>query len=162
VIKRLDWPYNDCLIDCDDFSLNKTIINYIKSTNRTYTQQNCYRLCFDVNYLNDYSCNCSSSLGNVWKDCFKKVDDCTFTKIKAFYSNTDFISFCSEYCPLECYSTTYPSTLSLQVASSPPNFDSLKLKIYYRELKYSLITQSASYSVTSLVSNIGGSLALIN
>ena len=47
---KLGLPYNNCYNDVTDFDLNKTIINYIKSKNQTYTQVNCLKLCFELEY----------------------------------------------------------------------------------------------------------------
>ena len=66
--------------------------------------------------MND-PCNCSAisnntiNLGKVWEICFNKtnnraVRECTMT-YKDFYKQT-LVDECSNYCPLECESYSYP------------------------------------------------------
>ena len=45
---KLGLPYNNCYENISDFSLNKTIINYIQSINQSYNQINCLKLCFEL------------------------------------------------------------------------------------------------------------------
>jgi len=39
---RLGLPYNNCIFDLDEFTLNKTIIDYYKSKNDSYSQGNVF------------------------------------------------------------------------------------------------------------------------
>lgn len=60
-------PYNDCVQNAEDFELDKTIVKHILTAGNIYTQQQCFKLCFDLYYLNDKPCNCTNAvLGNVW------------------------------------------------------------------------------------------------
>ncbi len=92
--KKLGLPYNNCYNDVADFDLNKTIINYIKSKNQTYTQVYCLKLCFELDYIEKNSCNCSyTTLGRVWRDCYivkEKLhpNGCTIRYKKNFTKNS--------------------------------------------------------------------------
>jgi hypothetical protein len=44
--KKLEEPYNNCLKDPQTFNLNKTLIDYIIGTNRSYSQKECLNMCF--------------------------------------------------------------------------------------------------------------------
>jgi hypothetical protein len=51
-VNKLGLPYNTCYKDpLNEFPLNKTIINYIQSFNATYKQENCYKLCADLEQI---------------------------------------------------------------------------------------------------------------
>ena len=49
VVKKLPFPYNPCYRDVNTFPLNKTIIDYFKSTiDIAYKQVFSFELCYDV------------------------------------------------------------------------------------------------------------------
>ena len=151
--ERLEQPYNDCLKDIKDFSLNKTLINAILNNNQSYYQQNCLKYCFELNYINDNPCNCTASLGNVWNKCHfnaeKKLSVCTNRFKNNFNKN-----ICSQYCPLECDSVIYQNSYSIM--AYPQGKNQVKVLIYYGELKYTLFSQQAKMAFFDLISNLGG------
>ena len=81
---RLPQPYNDCLKNVNDFTLNKTLINEILRNNESYYQQN----------------------------CLLKTSFCT-VNYKNKFNNKNFVETCSQYCPLECDSVEYQNTYSM-------------------------------------------------
>jgi len=115
--KRLENPYNDCYKDLSKFPLNKTIINYIQSKNNTYRRTDCLALCLEVLYLNENPCNCTStSLGNVWTDCWIKKErqnylGCSWHYKEKFFKES-ILKNCHEYCPQECESISYSTRQS--------------------------------------------------
>ena len=82
-----------------NFNLNKTIVNYIKSINKTYTQVNCLKLCFELDYIEKNPCKClNTTLGRVWRDCFiikenMNINDCTY-KYKGNFAEKSVIEKC--------------------------------------------------------------------
>lgn len=165
--KKLGEPYNQCLNDVNEFKLNKTLINHIKSLNEVYEQVNCLELCFDLDYITNNSCNCSSmanntiSIGKVWEQCFRKINDrtiksCTMNVKSNFYEQS-LVDKCSNYCPLECDSYSYTvNTNSLYQSIE----NKVTIFVYYRTLKYTLITQQPEMVISDLVSNVGGIFGL--
>jgi hypothetical protein len=115
---KLGLPYNNCYNDVTDFNLNKTIIDYIKSINQTYTQVNCLKLCFELDHIEKNPCNCSNTtLGKVWRDCYivnEKLESngCTIKYKRNFFENS-VVEKCAYYCPLECNSTIFTYELNL-------------------------------------------------
>ena len=162
VEKRLGKPYNDCYEDVSTFPLNKTLIDFIKSENETYTQTNCFKLCFEMNYIETNPCNClNTSLSNVWHDCFVKLENqdlssCTLWKKIEFYKNS-VIEKCKSYCPSSCTKVSYLVSYNLMsyLQSKVPT-----VIIYFDSSKYTSITQEPKMKEPDLISNIGGILGL--
>lgn len=160
---KLGEPFNSCLKNVDDFTQNKTIINYMKNNNETYNRENCLELCFELIYLSNNECNCTNiALGKVWDNCFTGSfglnvnNDCIMNTKKIFYKKS-ISDLCSNYCPIECDSVTY--TVSAKSVSE--NFKNIsRIFVYYRSLKYTAISQQQSIYLSDLVSNIGGILGL--
>jgi hypothetical protein len=68
-IEKLSAPYNDCLEDVDSFGQNKTIINYMKRLEKSYSQNECYRICSHLYVLEESNCNCNTTFENFENDC---------------------------------------------------------------------------------------------
>ena len=67
VTKRLGSPYNECVKSIEDnmnlnHNLNKTLYMFIQNLNETYSQQRCFKLCFDLDYINNNPCNCTNNV----------------------------------------------------------------------------------------------------
>lgn len=164
VLNQLPLPYNDCLMDATLFKKNKTLIDFIMNASQTYTRQRCVFYCFDLFYINENPCNCSSTIGNVWQDCFIERDQqnltgCTF-KYKSDFNLDNSIEKCFEYCPYDCKSISYSVSVSFHPNSNKYNYNQLRLYVYYRELKYTLIEQTPSIDIANLISNLGGIFGL--
>lgn len=67
------------------------------------------------------------------------------------------MSECQSECPKECDSITYQIVQSTVPLSNP---DSCQLKFYFYEPTYTKMTQSPKISLSSLISDIGGTLSL--
>ena len=160
--KRLGIPYHNCYEDVSTFPLNKTLIKFIQSKNETYSQVNCFKLCFEIDYISNNYCNCqNTSLGNVWQDCFVKLEKqdlsgCTHMKKIKFYRSS-VIDKCQEYCPLECSTVSYAITYNLMnyLPSTTPT-----VIVYFDNLRYTSITQEPKMKDFDLISNIGGIFSL--
>jgi hypothetical protein len=173
ITQRLGEPYNKCTKDPEiEFTGNKSIINYIlKSINRSYDQDYCIQIYFKKYYIQENPCNCSTTIENMWHDCFivkeKKNDTgCTYLYRSEFFrnfiSNADYLN----YCPLECDSITYKTSYSFQpFYTYKMNIDyqlneTVKIMVYYREPKYTLITQQPVLLFADLVASIGGIMGI--
>jgi hypothetical protein len=160
---KLGLPYNHCYNDVTDFNLNKTIIDYIKSINQTYTQVNCLKLCFELDYIEKNPCNCSNTtLGRVWRDCYirKEVFDqngCTYKYRRNFFEKS-IVEKCANYCPLECNSTTY--TFSSSSTYNVFHKNTTAVRFFYNSLKVTKISQIPKTQIFDLVSNVGGIFSL--
>ena len=105
--------------------------------------------------MNRNPCNCTNTtLGSAWSDCWIKFEKkrwgCTFDDKKAFFKNS-LLDKCEKYCPLECDSISYSSSVN-----SLPFQNFFELRIYYEDLKYTSITQIPKSQTFDLVSDIGG------
>jgi hypothetical protein len=160
---KLGLPYNNCYNDVSEFNLNKTIVNYIKSINKTYTQVNCLKLCFELDYIEKNPCKClNTTLGRVWRDCFiikenMNINDCTY-KYKGNFAEKSVIEKCSQYCPLECDSTIY--TYSVSSTYDAKHKNTTAIRFFYNSLKVAEISQTSQTQIYDLVSNIGGIFSL--
>jgi len=158
---KLEYPYNDCLNDVSEFTMNKTIINYMKNKNSQYSQTECNRLCENLKYLEESNCNCS--LKNLddfpYKVCVNssELKDC-LKKFMSHFNNED--QKCSDYCPLECNTLNYEITINSFSSLSYSSNDSFIISVFYEDLKYTWINQKPKMQFIDLISNIGGSLGL--
>ncbi len=160
VIKKAGRPHKNCYKEVNEFPLNKTIIEYIKTTNFSYTKIECLNVCMELLYLIQNPCNCTNtSLGKVWIDCWvkkenKMLNSCTWDFRSNFLKNPISIE-CNEYCPSECETAIY-SVSQKSIANS----NEFGLSVYYDSLEYTSIKQIPKYEVFDLISNIGGALSL--
>ena len=75
VEKKLRDPFNRCLEDIDLFKTNQTVIDYMKSLNRSLTIDLCVDVSFAIHYLEKNPCNCTASnitFYNFWNKCVLK------------------------------------------------------------------------------------------
>jgi hypothetical protein len=157
IYNRLDQPYNDCYKNVSKFRFNKTLIDYIAlQLNQTYSQDLCYVLCFDLAYINNSTCECKNKqLGQVWSNCYRNVSDCTF-KFKATFYETNIADKCEQYCPLECDTVSYEVNSYSKLFGYPLQYNSTRIKVNYKDLKYTLISQQPKMLLTDLIATIGG------
>lgn len=186
ISKKLDEPYNDCLNDVSQFKKNKTIIDYFIQTNQKYSQEECFKFCERIYFNETAGCDCSlNSLEDIiYSKCVDPdedglVDNCT-AKFMAQFSDKNTLESCDSYCPLECESISlnivsnsfiFPKSgnLSKDVANLWVNkFDTFEnfsrgfigFNVYYKDLKYTFISQQAKMKIFDLISNIGGLFGL--
>ncbi len=159
---KLGLPYNDCYENISDFDLNKTIVDHIQLMNQTYTQVNCFKLCFELVYIEKNPCNCSNTtLGNVWSDCFfnfekHSLSSCTMEFKENFTANS-VVEKCEQYCPLECDSTFYTHSISLAAYHNDP---ATSFRVFFSSLKVATISETPKTQLFDLISNIGGIFGL--
>ncbi len=187
--EKLAQPYNQCYKNVSLFSLNKTLINFIESKNRLYTQTECIRLCQNLYFKENSDCDCifDDIDKELWPTCYlgeekSSVYKCTQKFIANFQENIKF-EVCPNYCPLECDSFTYDISLKVQPVLGSGNFSSYNeteslnefsefisfenfsknfysVSVFYDDLKYTLISQQPKTEIFGLLSNMGGILGL--
>ena len=89
----------------------------------------------------------------------ENIDGCTF-KYKAKFNQESLVDKCNKYCPLECDSSEYTTSYSFHITETLSRNDTLKIKAYYKELKYILISQEPKMDIIDLIANIGGLFGL--
>ena len=162
---KLEEPYNDCIHNVSAFRKNKTLIDFMLGNGQTYSQIKCMNSCFDLKYIENNPCNCKSArLGKVWLNCWENeenatLNSCTFEAKKLFFTR-NLKEYCSEYCPLECDSISFTISINTfkNLFFSDP--DITYLKVYFRSLRYTYISQTPKMLFFDMLSNVGGTLGL--
>jgi len=170
VEKKLEYPFNNCW---DRNNLPDTpLVRNLSRSNITYRQLNCFELCFQ-NYIQDYALE-----HNITEDDARGKEE-----VKSYDREKN----CDHLCPLECESTEYKifeskppladitdvKEYSLELipqikkklnitVNSTDDFDKSLLEIYvfFSDLKYTKISQTPKTTLSSLISNLGGSTGL--
>jgi len=186
-LKKLGEPYNNCFKDIKLFKLNKTIINYILDYNRTYSQNKCYHLCAYLFAIEESNCSCNSTLDRFDKYCIRQFYDietnitACIAKYLIKFRNELQYEKCNKYCPMECdsisysirhYLSNFPASGKIGKTSKKDhglnrfgtyeevNQHFVALYVYYKDLKYTLISQDPKTETFNFISNIGGILGL--
>ena len=167
--------------------LYQAIFSQLKQT--AYRQKYCYQYCYQQKVINTINCYDPSLLNpfpsKTVKPCSTLSEVSQMTAVKSEFQTTGINSQCSSDCPLECSQVMYDSTVS--IAYYPTNFYAnwlmlqsnvlqkftnnvtsktliddcmLKLNIYYNDLTYTSIKESASMTWDSLLGDVGGQLGL--
>jgi hypothetical protein len=188
--KKLAAPYSNCLKDVNSFQLNKTIIDFFQKANRAYTQDDCFYKCSHLFALQESNCGCNSSLNDYSWNCItnlynKQIVDiekgkCVSEYLKEFRKRFQ-DEKCPKYCPLECDSMSYViNSYTEQIALNGnislnskikidsddfSTYEELKknyfaIRVYYNELKYTLISEEPKTEIFNFISDIGGILGL--
>jgi len=167
---KLEFPFNNCW---DRTNLPVIpLVRKLSGDNITYRQVNCFELCFQ-NFVQKYALDNKMS-----GDAAREKDE---------VKNYDKAKNCNNLCPLECESTQYrisESKSSLNHFSSAEEYglkhipeiqkilnitinstedfnkNYLKLQIAFDSLKYTKISQTPKTTLSTLVSNLGGSIGL--
>ena len=181
--EKLGSPYNACLKNVSEFNLNTTIINIILNELKSvYTHRECFRLCRNLMVREKSTCGCMQTIYNTAscqsdnstiKECYEKYN-------ADFYKENSYET-CSNYCPIDCYSSflevkSLSSSLpeTGRIISSPKmlnysdqfqTYSEVKksffsISIYFSDLKYTTITEQPKTEIINLVSSIGGYLGL--
>ncbi len=179
--QKLEHPYNDCYknVSLSDSQFNKTIIEFILSRNRIYTQKECVSLCrnFIFNETNSCKCYLNELDEEIYKKCYvgntnSKSQACV-VQFQADFNH----ELCMRYCPSECDSFSYDISLTTQsiiaygnislnsTFAEFLNYANLTrtfygIRVYYEDLRYTWINQQAKIELFGLVSNVGGILGL--
>lgn len=177
-------PYSSCE-RLEEFK-NSELIFYIKSLNKTYRQKDCLELCFQKATIE--KCGCYDvaypSLG-CKKPCYlnETSTQCLDDNFSEYYDQI--IKKCLVICPLECEMINYKTEISYSDYPSrghsrellkyymPGSFQNRKdlnyqeirenvvhLKIYFDDMKYTLISEKPKILLEDLLANIGGTLSL--
>ena len=178
-VENAPLPYTQCQ---DLTSYSSVLYDFIINSNRNYRQKDCFDLCKQQRIL--VKCECyylqfdnpflSSNLLNQTRPCFTPSD--IICVENAFYQ-VDVVKCASEYCPLECESILYDTSVSsiifptvndLSFSNIPLSvpYEELRLKyltfnIYYSQLEYTLLQEIPAINLATLISNIGGSMSII-
>jgi len=181
--QKLELPYNNCYKNVSKSEYhNQTIIDYLNEKKRKYSQNECLYLCRNLKYKEMNPCN--YILDDLEIDIVGITDylenNTIFECVKKFYHD-NYESCLALYCPLECDSFTYEINKdSIMTRSSGnislnqdqfeyyPGFNTfenvsrtfLALRVYYDDLKYTLIKQQPKIELFGLISNVGGTLGL--
>jgi len=186
--ENLNQPYNNCLKNVSDFRQNKTLINHILMIARKYSRRDCYYLCAHLAILEKSGCGCDSSLKSVERNCIPQWFENKLSKQKLCvrdflneFKKKDPYEMCSQYCPLECdsisytvipYSEQFTSTGPIGNISKSENglekfttYEQVKksyiaILVYYKNLKYTLISQEPKTRLFTYISSIGGTFGL--
>jgi hypothetical protein len=62
---KLEYPYNDCYKNVSNSLLNKTLIDYIQSKKRVYTQDECNDLCINLVFNETNNCDLDPPYWNI-------------------------------------------------------------------------------------------------
>ena len=178
--QKLGEPYNKCLKDISQFSLNRTIIDYINAKSMIYTKKECIRLLINLKYIENNKCGCNvSNIEAIEEECYynagtsSKIGICTYKLMNEIALN----NFWPNYCPLECESINfslqssivdYPSIGNVTENEFKSRFtryeklrrDFFAIRVYYEDLKYTFISQQPKTQVADLISSIGGLFGL--
>jgi len=172
--QKLDLPYNNCFKNVSESDYNQTIIDLMKFKKRKYTRKECLNLCINYKYRELYPL-----FKNLDKDIFKLIEQ--YDSIEIFVKDSSNNEIClSTYCPLECNlfslqidkdSIEEKATGNIRLNLSLPIYAGFNtyenvtrtffaIRVYYDELKYTLIKQHPKIELFGLISNIGGTLGL--
>jgi hypothetical protein len=179
--QKLELPYNNCYKNVSKSNCNQTIINYLKEKKREYSQKECLYLCEKLKYKEINPCNFSLNYldEDFYYIAYKSGNKTIIRCIESFSKELNNFESCSTlYCPLECDSLTYDLSVTSQtimgygnISSSDGFFNIFNrfedvsksyygLRVYYEDLKYTLIKQQPKIELFGLISNIGGTLGL--
>ena len=146
-------------------------------------------MCSHLFAIEQSNCGCDSDLNIFDKKCYKQyyesveteMHKCILNYLKQFRNELKYTSKCDQYCPLECESISFsvtpffePMPTSGLISSlsksdyyldrfntyEEANKHYISIFIYYKELKYTLISQEPKLEIFVFVSNIGGILGL--
>ena len=183
------YPYSNCVEDLTTINSYKSIC-YKKTlaTNKTYRFIDCANLCFQK-YVGD-ECNCQIYfMGPFYytnlSDYKSENINCVTQSYTEFGKTTKYLDECD--CPLECQKSGYTYSYSMSEYPTKSYMNTLKnssliqkfyanndqnityenlrekiltVRIFYDELKHTIIRNEVKTSLASLVSNLGGTIGL--
>jgi hypothetical protein len=179
--QKLELPYNNCFKNVSKSHYNQTIINYLIEKKREYSQNECLYLCRNLKYKEINPCN--FNVDDLEIDIFVEAEflknDKIFECVQEFY-NDNYETCSALYCPLECDSFTYEINKDSIMTRDSGNINSshqvyyypgfntfenvsrtfFAFRVYYEDLKYTLIKQQPKIELFGLISNVGGTLGL--
>jgi hypothetical protein len=161
---KLPQPYSQC-IDLNGYS--SELYDLITS-NRTYRQSDCFKLCRQKFYIEKCGCNALNDIINVNNN----VKLCSNLSEQTC-SDSIYFSFSREecernWCPLECDSVEYDLCISsLAYSNGGKSENALKsmlatvhLIVYYPTLEYTFVKESPQTTELDLFGTVGGTLGI--
>ena len=186
---KLPIPYSDCTDELNDInSYDSEYYRIIMNTNYSYTQSDCFDLCYQKSVMNQCDCY-DGSIGFFDRDqhpCTNSNETSCQIEIYLTFFNMGYEKLCANQCPLECHSTSYSSTASYSVFptmayayslikdksflsrfenSTNVNYETIKqnilsVNIYFDRLESTTIQEGKQTEFVDLVAGIGGTLGL--
>jgi hypothetical protein len=183
--QKLEFPYNNCYKNVSKSEYhNQTIIDYLNNEKkREYTQKECLYLCRNLKYKEINPCD--YILDDLEIDIIDQADfylknDTIFECVQKFYRNSYYESCSTLYCPEECDSFSYEinkDSIMIRSSGNISSYNSLNyypgfktfenvsrtffaFRVYFGDLKYTLIKQQPKIELFGLISNVGGTLGL--
>ena len=184
---RLPYPYSGCIGDVYDESASDSFFfKAIVKSGKRYRASDCINLCL-LRRINEV-CGCYDiNMQNIYntRPCINQTDvNCDFGVFLGFFKS-DIKQMCGPDCPVECdselltYSTSsleYPSEgygnllmnlreIQAKFGKDSVTFEELKksvlaVNVYYDDLKYTVIEESPSTELITLIAGMGGTLGL--
>jgi len=155
---KLEFPFNNC------WNLNNLpdtpLVRQLSAANITYRQVNCFEICFQSvvqNYALEHEVSGDEREKNCNKLCPLECESIQYTISDTMLSMADIGNgeYGSKWIPVirEKLNQTINSTKELQ-----QNY--LKMSVFFDSLKYTKISQTPKTTLSTLVSNLGGSTGL--
>ena len=190
---RQKSPYSNCIVDptsnkSSSSDLYQLILNEMGE--KLYRQVFCYKLCYQVSVVNNCFCydaaypNTNITNSSV-RGCHTETDLTCLASIKSSFQQDDIRYHCDNYCPIECLSVSfstsvhtasYPTDAYLNLLLRQSSFISLfpassnlttaipasvaKINVFYNDISYTALIESPTLTPDTLLGNIGGALGL--
>lgn len=181
---RLAKPYSNCRQNVNNILPIDSEI-YIETLNISkYSQKLCYELCLQ-NLVILPNCGCSDpSIPNARRHAHVcntiQALECVQSQ-RDIFDTTNIASLCDSYCPIECttvfydtsiYTSEYPSEYYIKILRQQRGFNEkfkqnktdanlikssiLMLTVFYNDLKYTFIEENPAFTFDTMVGIIGG------
>ena len=157
----------------------------MKDSEKSYSQDECYHLCSHLFALQQSNCSCETTLENFATDCLTYPGDplfnsgikkCAANYLKIFRIKEQFEK-CQQFCPKECdsmnyiinnYYEPYPNKGTIRNSGELSFYKTyenvhdhyIRLYVYIKDLKFTLIRENPKTETFSFISSIGGILGL--
>lgn len=189
LISKLSDPYSDCLVDTSNNStFNSEFFSYIVNTMQaSYDQELCIFLCMQSLIIT--TCGCQNALlpaysisGSSSSTCLTNAQTECNLRLVIQFNDGMIKEKCLPKCPIQCdsikytlstSSSTYPTAYykdllanhsiikSSGVSYSDIDKSVLRVNVFYKDLKYTLIEEQPAVTTETFVSNLGGKLNYI-
>lgn len=148
----LEEPYNDCIQNFKDTQVSDLVKKTIQ-LNGVYTRETCEYICL-LDHISQFNnCSFNYGTGNISSDCTRTR---TLEESKGDFKYSE---KCSPYCPLECDRSYYQMTANTLESVREKSTDFV-IWIGFRSLRKVKITQTPKTTLSTLISQIGGTLGL--
>ena len=178
LVTLLQLPYGNC---SDGSGKNSYYYNYVVNTlGFNYSSEFCTKICLQANVVQN--CNCTMVFFPTYGFNYSYCNFLTLRCAQSVVSRIDITSSCQQACPNECSYTQYDATTSRNNYPSYGNNSVLdnfllsskgvkqtfnftkesyaKVNIFYHEMSYTTIVQTAKQQIPDIISNLGGTVGL--